>query len=134
MPNIGLGMVEAVVASRAISGNGQYMPDSSTVLTKSGGATSDTWGAAMLAQLNGTTDGFLVSSNQDFDVEFVGNTGTGVIQEYDAVAAAWRTSVAITDALVHTIRWPGGAFRVGCVTATGTTAVKLRTSRQSGTP
>jgi hypothetical protein len=133
MPNIGLGQYpQAVYASRAISGNGQYMPDSSTVLSKSGGATSDAWGAAELAGLNGTTDGFTISPTQDFQVQFVGNTGTGNIEEYDPVSASWINKVSITDALVHMIRGPMRQFRVGCATATGTSKVILETSRQNG--
>jgi hypothetical protein len=133
MPNIGLGQYpQAVFASRTINGNGQYMPDSTTILSKSGGATSDDWGTAELAGLNGTTDGFSASPTQDITVQFIGNSGNGVIQEYDPVSAGWVTKIIIDDALAHVIRAPLRQFRIGMATHAGTTRMTLETSRQTG--
>lgn len=134
MGMIGLGQVEVVTAKRTISGNAQYMPDSSTVLSKSGGAASDAWGTTMLAQLNGTSDGYCISPNQDFTVQFIGNTGNGDIEVWDPVTSTWINWISITDAKAHDVKAPIGSFRIGCAVQAGTTAVIMRASRQSGTP
>lgn len=133
MPNIGLGQYpQAVFASRAIAGNDTYMPDATTILSKSGGATSDTWGAAEIAGLNGTTDGFSASPTQDITVQFIGNTGNGLFQEYDPVSAGWVTKITIDDAEAHVIRAPLRQFRIGMATHAGTTRMTLETSRSNG--
>lgn len=104
MPNIGLGGPLVTYGSRAISGNGQYLPSIATsILTQSGGATSDTWGAAALAALTEATQGFLVAPNQDIAVQFIGNAGAtddAVLEEYDPVAAAWIVTMKIGRAHV----------------------------------
>lgn len=130
---IGLGGVKPVYASRAISGNAQYMPDATTILNQNQGATSDEWGLAALAALT-AADGFLVAPNQDFGVQFVGNTGTGEIQVYDPVLGDWLMKIQITDGLMHVVRAPLLTFRIGSPTNSGTTHIKFEYMRQSGTP
>ena len=127
MAKISLGQNGIVYASRAVGGNGVYMPDASTVLNKDGGATSDTWGTAALSGI-AASDGFVFRKTQDVAVKFVGNTGTGNIDFFDPVANDWLSLTTITDALVHVIRMPGALkIRIGVATATGTTALKMWT-------
>lgn len=125
MPSISLGQNGMVYASRAIGGNAEYMPDASTILNKTGLATSDDWGTAQLSQLVAASEGFVAPPGMDIGIQFVGNTGEGVVQEYDPVAAGWITKVTIDDAEEHVIRAPLGPFRVGAVTD-ACTHVKLR--------
>jgi hypothetical protein len=125
MASISLGQNGMVYASRIVGGNGVYMPDATTILNKTGLATSDTWGTAQLAQLD-TGDGFKAPAGMDIKIQFVGNTGEGVVQEYDPVTTTWTTIKTIDDAEAHVIQAPMGPFRVGVVTDTNCTYVQLK--------
>lgn len=126
MANVNLGQDGAVYASRAAA-NGAYMPDGSTILNRNLGATTDAWGTASLSGI-AATEGFLFRKTQDVNIHFVGNTGTGNVDYYDPVAAGWLSLATITDGLVHVIRMPGLLpVRIGTVTATGTSALKMWT-------
>ena len=128
MPNVSLGQNGIVYASRAAA-NGAYMPDGSTVLNRNAGATTDSWGTAALSGIL-SSNGFVFPKDQDVNVHFVGNTGTGNIDYYDPVAAGWLSLTTISDALVHVVRMPGTLpVRIGTATATGTTALKMWTER-----
>lgn len=130
MPNISLGYNGGVYARRAISGAGQYLPDSSTVLNNGEQATSNTWGAAAIAGLTASSLGLVFQPDQDVNVIFVGNTGNAYMQWYDVVTAGWLNWATFTDAVGHVIRAPAFVPVRFDANNAGSTAVYMWTQRK----
>jgi hypothetical protein len=124
---------------RAFTGNAQYMPDATTIGSRSQVAAGDD---SINVQCDGVTqasgEGFIVPPGQPFHIRFTGWTNAAcVIQQWNPFNAAWETiydwSDVDPDVLQTFILQVASAIRIGALTigADGATLECLTDFNQS---